>query len=274
MAGIEKTMKTISNEAQYFIENTLPSVRHVSLFDKMKELFPDRYPDVNPRTDDSSATRSKRSKARKLLVAVEDIGFEAFLLCCFSLSITTLGEIKSHHEFIEAFQGWLKANPIPQNLSEVAKQCRDNHYTLERTKKTDCQIPSRKRRHGDLESEVEQPLETQPRQPSISHDGGEVPSGNGDGRRFDDQWDLSDDEEDGDYAEEVNQPPVDAPFSGRVYSLKNMDVIRMLATAKEDLGIQLTIPDHRGVKPFIMFRCSERTAMRYLTKLDQMDQIM
>jgi hypothetical protein len=48
-----------------------------------------------------------------------------------------------------------------------------------------------------------------------------------------------------------------------------MDAIAILAMAKEDLRVQLTMPDHPNTKPFIMFQCSQKWAKRYLTKRDQ-----
>ena len=162
-------------------------------------------------------------------------------------------------------------------------------------------IALRKRGFDDTEPEQEPPSDMQPAKrivwgqtrqvrpkdgqvSDIYNDGDELEENGENGEN--DESDESDGSDGTNYGEDVDQPLVDgiftriaghklhadrisAPLDGKVYSLQKADAIVVLAKAKEDLSVRLTMPKHPQLKPFITFHCSERWAMRYLTKRNQ-----
>ena len=124
MAGaVAKALVAIEAQRQYFITNTDHSLKQADCFDKILELFK-----RDPRPDDKPSTRSRRKTAHRILTAVlQSLGFEAFLLCSFALSITALVEIKSPEEFIVKFREWQKSKEMPENLSTVARKYEDDY---------------------------------------------------------------------------------------------------------------------------------------------------
>lgn len=59
-----------------------------------------------------------------------------------------------------------------------------------------------------------------------------------------------------------------APMGGSVYAVKRLDIIRALLHGSP--RGKLTIPNTKGLPPFIVFNCDETIARKFLTKGEQL----
>ncbi|PNH26457.1 hypothetical protein VD0002_g5609 [Verticillium dahliae] len=70
---------------------------------------------------------------------------------------------------------------------------------------------------------------------------------------------------------EALEEQLEGSLAGMVYQLEPMDAIQVLASSK--VNVLLTMPHRRWARPFISFYCSEKTALRFLTKRNQVMEL-